>query len=222
MRVPRSGRPRKLTEADIVAAVLAEGFAGLTVPAVAKRLGVSTMTLYRYAPTRAELIALAWGHVLDAATWPQANGDWRRLLHEHACVLWDLLAEHPFAVIELHGAVVPPQMADLYDDLALALTRQGFSPHEAVFAVDLVLDLALDHRRSVEDLSRLVEGTGNSAGQELSTLWARQESDSLERRAVRDAMCEAIALPERDWFTAKLDLVLDGLSQRRDGRPSRY
>ncbi|MER5209111.1 TetR family transcriptional regulator [Streptomyces sp. NPDC002838] len=72
MTTPRrsSGRPRILTEGDIIDAVLEEGFAGITVPAVARRLGVSTMTLYRYAPTRADLLALAWNHVITTTHWP--------------------------------------------------------------------------------------------------------------------------------------------------------
>lgn len=59
----RTGRPRKLTEHAIIEAVLAEGFIGITLPAVARRLDVSTMTLYRYTRTRSDLLALAWNHV---------------------------------------------------------------------------------------------------------------------------------------------------------------
>lgn len=215
MTSARTGRPRKLTDADIAAAVLAEGFAGLTVPAVARRLGVSTMTLYRYVPTRADLLALAWDHVLTATTWPEAAGHWREMLHRHATALWDLLAQHPGSVTELAGAVMPARMIGLYDDLALALTGQGFAADEAVLAVDTVIDLTVDHRRGVEDLARRIDGTTTNAREQLDQLWASNQTDPPDRAAVRAAMRDAIATPPRDWFTSKLDLVLDGLTARR-------
>ncbi|OLT35168.1 hypothetical protein BJF79_06890 [Actinomadura sp. CNU-125] len=215
MTPARAGRPRKLGEADIAAAVLAEGFTGLTVPAVARRLGVSTMTVYRYTPTRPDLLALAWEHVLAAATWPPSTGDWRGLLHRHATALWDLLARHPGAVTELSGAVMPTRMIGMYDDLALALATQGFTPDEAVLAVDTVIDLTIDHRRGVEDLGRRIEGTTTIAHDELDALWAPDQADPPGRAAVRAAMRNAIATPPRDWFIRKLDLVLDGLVAHR-------
>jgi len=52
---PRRGRPPKITRDQIVDAVLSHGFAGITIPEVAQRLGVTTMTVYRHAATRAEL-----------------------------------------------------------------------------------------------------------------------------------------------------------------------
>ncbi|QOC91389.1 TetR/AcrR family transcriptional regulator [Micromonospora craniellae] len=215
MSAARSGRPRKITETDIADAVLAEGFAGLTVPAVAGRLGVSTMTLYRYTPTRAELLALAWDHVLDRTTWPEVTGSWREILHRHATTLWDLLATHPGAVTELSGSVVPPRMTDLYDDLALALTERGFTAHEAVLAVDTAIDLTIDHRRGVEDLSRREDRASPDAREQLAALWTPLPDSPPGRAAVRAAMHEAIATLPRDWFIRKLDLMLDGLAARR-------
>ncbi|MDG4765272.1 TetR family transcriptional regulator [Solwaraspora sp. WMMD406] len=215
MNAARTGRPRKLTEADIAEAVLAEGFAGLTVPAVAQRLGVSTMTLYRYTPTRAGLLALTWDHVLDKTTWPPVTGHWREILHRHATTLWDLLATHPGAVTELSGAVVPPRMMGLYDDLALALTEQGFTADQAVLAVDTTIDLTIDHCRGVEDLSRREDAASADTREQLAALWTLRPEDPPGRAGVRAAMQEAIATPPRDWFIRKLELMLDGLTTRR-------
>lgn len=217
---PRRGRPPKITREQIVEAVLAEGFAGLTVPAVADRLGVTTMTLYRHAATRSDLLAMAWDHVLAHHTWPRTEGRWREVLDRHATALWDLLAEYPGAVSELSG-VMSAGMVDLYDGLAVSLVRQGFTADDAVLAVDTVIDLAVDHRRGVENLA---QGTEDDADEplrdQLQRIWA-PGSGTHERRAVRAAMGRAIAAPPREWFRRKLDLVLDGLAPRVDSSATR-
>ena len=80
----RRGRPPKITRDQIVEAVLSHGFAGITIPEVAQRLGVTTMTVYRHAATRAELLGMAWERVLDEHAWPDRNLPWRDLLDEYA------------------------------------------------------------------------------------------------------------------------------------------
>ncbi len=219
MTPPRKGRPPKVTETRIVEAVLAEGFAGLTVPAVAARLEVSTMTLYRHVPTRARLLAMTWDHVLDTHTWPGRDLPWRGLLRTYAVTLWDLLARHPGVVTEMSAAVFPDRMADLFDDLAVALVDQGFTAGRALLAVDTVIDLTLDHRRGVETLAQPVEGTTGSLRDQVSALWQPDDqftdTQAPARRAVRRAMSEAIAADPRIWFGRKLDLILDGIAAGR-------
>lgn len=212
MTAPRraSGRPRKLTERDIVDAVLEEGFAGITVPAVARRLGVSTMTLYRYAPTRADLLALAWNHVISTTEWPPLTGPWRQILHTHAIAFWHLLARYPGVVTELSQALMPTEMMNRIDDLAVALVDQGFTAEDAVLAVDLVIDLTIDHRRGVENIHGLADTPATLEA--MAQLWAPNDADPPNRRAVRAAMTNAITLSPFDWYTQKLDLALNGIS----------
>lgn len=213
---PRRGRPPKITQDDIINAVLAEGFAGLTVPAVAERLGVTIMTLYRHVPTRGHLLALAWDHVLGTHTWPSRDLPWRELLQAHAVDLWQLLAEYPGSVTELSGAVLPTRMVQLYDGLAAALTDQGFPPDAAVLAVDSVLDLAIDHRRGAENLEQPVEGENRQLREQVGSLWADHDSSS-DTSTVRASMRHAISSDPQVWFERKLDLVLDGIAAGRKG-----
>lgn len=212
MTAPRGtgGRPRKLTGGDVIDAVLEEGFLGITVPAVARRLGVSTMTLYRYAPTRADLLALAWNHVITTTRWPPLTGDWRQILRTHAIAFWRLLARYPGVVTELSQALMPTEMMNRIDDIAVALVDQGFTAQEAVLAVDLVIDLAVDHRRGVEN----IHGLANTPAtlEAMAQLWAPDPADPPSRRAVRAAMTEAITLAPFDWFAQKLELALKGIA----------
>lgn len=209
---PGSGRPRKLTEGDIIQAVLAEGFAGITVPAVARRLGVSTMTLYRYTANRAELLSLAWNHVVAGAAWPSIDGDWRGVLRAQAVALWRVLADHPGVVTELSDLVVPVEMVRRGDDTAASLVEQGFTPAGAVLALDLVMDLTIDHRRGVETIHGLVDA--RPILDDLARAWEPVPGDPPTRRAVRAAMHDAIRTDPFDWYTRKLDLVLDGVAHR--------
>ena len=63
-------RPRSLTPDQLASAALAvldrEGLAGLSMRAVAKELGMSTMALYRYVDDREELEGLVVERVLSA------------------------------------------------------------------------------------------------------------------------------------------------------------
>src|SRR5699024_884374 len=60
--VPRKGPARRLEVDDVVGAAVAladaDGLGAVTLRRVAERLGVATMTLYTYVPTKAELIDL--------------------------------------------------------------------------------------------------------------------------------------------------------------------
>ncbi|MFD0854685.1 TetR/AcrR family transcriptional regulator, partial [Actinomadura adrarensis] len=188
---------------------LQEGFAGITVAAVARRLGVSTMTIYRYAPTRGELLALAWDHVITTTEWPPLTGPWRPLLRTHAIAFWRLLERYPGVVTELSQGLMPAGMMNHIDGIAVALVDQGFTAEDAVLAVDLVIDLTVDHRRGVE----MIHGrTGVPATlQDMARLWSPNDTDPPARRAVRAAMTDAIRSAPFDWYTRKLDLALEGI-----------
>lgn len=225
MTAPRraGGRPPKIAIGDIVDAVLQEGFRGITVPAVARRLGVSTMTVYRYAPTRGELLALAWNHVITTTEWPPLTGPWRPLLRTHAIAFWRLLERHPGVVTELSQGLMPAEMMNHIDGIAVALVEQGFAADDAVLAVDLVIDLTVDHRRGVEMIHGLADIPATL--QDMARLWAPNDTDPPTRRAVRAAMTDAIRCAPFDWYSQKLDLALEGIDARfgkpheGEGRP---
>jgi AcrR family transcriptional regulator len=94
-------RPRSLTPDQLAAAALAVidrgGLAELTMRAVARRLDVSTMGLYRYVRDRRELEALVVELVLGAVdTTPPAPGSpWRERLAEMVERVRAATAAHP-------------------------------------------------------------------------------------------------------------------------------
>jgi AcrR family transcriptional regulator len=96
---PTRGPKRALTLEDIARAGIeiadAEGLAGLSMQRIAGLLGYTKMSLYRYVPGKAELIALM---VESAMGEPPAGrpDDWREQLSDWAHQLFASLAAHPW------------------------------------------------------------------------------------------------------------------------------
>jgi AcrR family transcriptional regulator len=93
-------RPRSLTPEQITAAALAvideDGLAALTMRAVAVRLGMGTMSLYRYVADREQLEGLVVESVLGRVDLvPPAGVDWREQLVVLVERVRDAVGAHP-------------------------------------------------------------------------------------------------------------------------------
>lgn len=97
-------RPRSLTQDQPASAALAvidrDGLAGLSMRAVAKELGMSTMALYRYVADREELERLVVEFVLaDVDTEPPPSGaPWGERVEVLVRRLRDVVSAHPEAI----------------------------------------------------------------------------------------------------------------------------
>lgn len=134
-------RPRSLTPAQLAAAALAvvdrDGLAGLTMRAVGKELGTSTMALYRYVADREELEGLVVELVLDGVdSTPPAELSWPERLR--------VLVERVRAAIGAHPAVVPlfpahrhrsPGVLRWSEAVLGVLTEAGFDGTRRVIAL---------------------------------------------------------------------------------------
>ncbi|MEU5023367.1 TetR/AcrR family transcriptional regulator [Streptomyces milbemycinicus] len=97
-------RPRSLTHDQLASAALAvidrDGLAGLSMRAVAKELGMSTMGLYRYVDEREELERLVVEFVLGAVDTepPPPEAPWGERIEIMVRRLRDTLSAHPAVV----------------------------------------------------------------------------------------------------------------------------
>ncbi|MFC3574602.1 TetR/AcrR family transcriptional regulator C-terminal domain-containing protein [Streptomyces yaanensis] len=97
-------RPRSLTPDQLASAALAvidrDGLIGLSMRAVAKELGMSTMGIYRYVRDREELEQLVVELVLNAvdAEPPASGAPWRERIEIMARRLRDAVGAHPAVV----------------------------------------------------------------------------------------------------------------------------
>lgn len=67
-----------------VAVADAEGLAGLSMSNVAKRLGFTTMSLYRYVDSKEQLVELAWDRAIGPPPQFPETGEWRARLERWA------------------------------------------------------------------------------------------------------------------------------------------
>lgn len=196
---------------EIAAAVVEVGFHDLTFADVAQRLNIGPATLYRHAENRDELVRLGLERAIQRFDWPETDGTWRELLERWSLASWRAWAAHPGAVLEVTRGVVPPSMVELSDRVGIALVKRGFSPRNAVIAVDLVFDLAADSRRGVEVLAESLETQPASVREVMEREWANQQGISETAAQLRAEMVRAIQEDPVDWFRGKLRIVLSGV-----------
>jgi AcrR family transcriptional regulator len=99
-----TGRPPKLTVDSVVAAAVqmadSDGLAATSMARLATALGVGTMTLYSYVPSRAELVDLMVDEVLTRRTLPAPGeprpADWQDQVRLYADRTRAMYAEHPW------------------------------------------------------------------------------------------------------------------------------
>ena len=118
----RPGPKPRFTQADLVDAALAvideEGFASLSLRAVARELGVTSMAIYTYVESRQELYGLVVDRIirekLSEFSWPD---HWPDALRAFADSLSELIEHHP-ALIEAFAA------GQMRTDVAMSVADQ--------------------------------------------------------------------------------------------------
>lgn len=124
-----------------------EGFAKLSMAAVAKRLGVGTMSLYTHVPGKADLAALmidtAHGELYAEAAEPVSqSGGWRASMEFVARRNWELFQKHPWLLELADGRpVLGPHTTLKYEAELRPLDHLGLTEVE----MDSLLTLILAH-----------------------------------------------------------------------------
>lgn len=145
------GRPATIGATRIAQAALAE-IDGLTLTAVARRLGVAKSALYHHVRGRDELVELAAGAALRTLRRPEADQPWEAFVRDLAAATRDCLMEHPgldVALLELHDA--PPALWDVLHWASGVLVDAGIDEQTAATVTQLLASMAHDdarHRRA--------------------------------------------------------------------------
>lgn len=215
----RRGRPPSLTREQIAKTVLEVGFANLTFAAVRDRLGVGETTLYRYAPDRDELVRMGLEYAYSGIEVPSFEGPWREVLTAHALNTWHSLEKYPGAATEVARGIVPPIATHFFEELCVILIKQGFSATKAVLTCDILLDMVIDSRRSVEHSDALVSGPG-SGREDIRHQMQRNTTDlrpfqdpeaSSEREEIRNILRDSVMSDPLEWLRHKITVLLDGI-----------
>lgn len=203
-------RPRSLHPDRLAAAALAvidrDGMTGLTMRAVAKELGMSTMALYRYVTDRDELELLVAEWVLrDVDPTPPPGPDWTEKIKTMAVRVRDKVGAHPQTVPLLIANRQRSRALLRWSETVLAiLTEAGFTGTDRVVAMRGLLGYL--------NGALLQEQLGSLAGAGTQAIAALPAD---EFPLMRDTARHARDVPPADEFAAGLTIVLRGLAATR-------
>ncbi|HEX6356982.1 TetR/AcrR family transcriptional regulator [Actinophytocola sp.] len=197
-------RPRSLTTERLASATLAvidrDGLDALTMRAVAKELGMATMSLYRYVTDKGELEVLVVDHVLSGVDLAVPPGAWRDRLAELLSRVRKAVIAHSATVPLLlrHRHSVPSSLVLIEATLAI-LTDAGFAGQARVIAQRTIVAYLFGMLQNEHYGPLAGTGTAAMATQKQFPLLA--ESAALAREVAGD-----------QEFHKGLEIVLRGLA----------
>ncbi len=213
-RGPKPGLDLERVVAAGIAIADAEGLEGLSMRRVAERLGVGTMTLYRYVPAKQELLDLMFDTVVGEEPGDDRSRTWRERLEFFARCNLETFRRHPW-MLELPARRPPlgPNVFGGFDAMLQALDGTALNGNERVGAATLVGNYVAGASRAVVESSVLERRTGMSDEtwwEERSALW--DEFFSPERfPAITAAYADDGYSEPLEDFEFGLQLVLDGI-----------
>lgn len=211
---PRRGPKPSVTIREIVtvATELADesGLDAVTMAAVAKRLQLTTMALYRHVDSRQDLVAVAGDTALGLPPQRSRRSGWRRQVNEWARAEFARLRAHPWVLdIILEGPPTGPNTIAWMDSGMQAIGSTGLDPQSAASAL-LVVDGFV--RSMVTQARQYGDGTG----------WAHALAsvvDPGEFPAVSAALSAGTFEDDDESFPSEQDidfglgLILDGIDR---------
>lgn len=224
---PQRGPKRELSHERIVDEAMAiadaEGLAAVTMSRVAKALGFTTMSLYRYVTSKDELLALMQEGAADSVVPPEDDdGDWRSGLRTVARLLRGVYRDHPW-FIEIPASVdmlmTPNNLT--FADLALRAMRDTpLAPgHKMAILVSissfvrsvssLTAELTAELEPAPEHLAALAELVTPERFPDLAPLVAAGDYLTADDDTAGDAV-DAVDAVDAD-FDFGLERLLDGI-----------
>ena len=207
------GRPAKFTHEQLqqaaVALVDAEGLAGLTMRALASRLGTGAMTLYNYVSQREELELLVVEAVIGEIHWvPDGDLAWDEELEAIAVMLWRSIRVHPNVIpLILTRRSRSPALFEVTEALLRALARSGRAGDHLLVAFRAVSALIMGAAQA-ELAGPLTLQAGESASETIARFQALPPDRFPHLIEIATAASASDAETE---FRAGLAILVDGL-----------
>ncbi|MGW3044507.1 TetR/AcrR family transcriptional regulator [Kitasatospora sp. NPDC001159] len=198
----------------------AEGLGAVSMQKVAALLDFTKMSLYRYVPGKAELIALMVESAVEEPPTPAEGAHWREQLTAWAHHLAASFIRHPWLLDATVGPRVPgPKELAWLERVVAALDGHGLTGAERMDAAVLLAG----HVRGIAEQARAVGPNGSPEAELLAAL-----GTVVHRHADRyPALAAAMAEPggQDQALDFGLDRILDGLAaligRRTEPRRSR-
>ncbi|MFJ3218704.1 TetR/AcrR family transcriptional regulator [Kitasatospora sp. NPDC086801] len=185
----------------------AEGLGAVSMQKVAGLLDFTKMSLYRYVPGKAELVALMVEAAVGEPPQDRHTHDWRGQLTAWAHHLTDSFIRHPWLLDATIGPrVMGPKELTWLERVVAALDGHGLTGPERMDAAVLLAG----HVRSIAQQSRAAGPEGSPEAELLTALGTLVHRHADRYPALATAMAEEGGRDQALDFG--LDRILDGLA----------
>jgi len=222
----RRGPRRGLSIEDIVAAAIrvadAQGLDAVSMARVARELGFTTMSLYRYVASKDELLQLMWNGSAQGAEDLKLQGDgWRPRLRSWAIVQREMLDRHPW-ITQMPMATPPlaPNSLAFVERGLEALDGTGLRDDDKLRVIGLLSSYTLSEARMANDAARAAAeaaaGSAAAPGWSYEALLRELADERTYPRLHRLAWSADLGgspsgFEEREEFLFGVDAILDGV-----------
>jgi AcrR family transcriptional regulator len=200
----------------------AEGLDAVSMARVAKELGFTTMSLYRYVASKEELLQLMWNASAQGAETLAVEGiDWRQKLRMWAMVQREMLDRHPW-ITQMPMAAPPlgPNSLTFVERGLETLDGTGIADADKLRIIGLISSYTLSEARMAHDAARAAptatDGGAPSPPLSFEALLRELLDEATFPRLFRIAWSAGIGddpsgFDERQEFFFGLDRILDGV-----------
>lgn len=192
----------------------------VSIRSVAAELGVGAMTLYRYVPSKAELLDL----MLDRVNQPGFEAlpaGWRPAMEAMARGLWHLYTTHRWLpLVDQARPVLGPNAVHALDLVMGALHGSGLSDQEKVSLTVTIESFVTTIARNANAIVEAQERTGVTHEE----FWQSQEAalvaamETGQYQHMAELSEDAFAATNEEMFEFGLHTILDGVQSRLDAR----
>jgi AcrR family transcriptional regulator len=220
------GPRRGLAVSDVAAAAIrvadAEGLEAVSMARVAKDLGFTTMSLYRYVASKEELLQLMWNDSAQGSGELVLEGDtWRERLRSWAITQRRLIDQHPWITrMPMAAPPLAPNSLTFVEKGLEALDNSGLADADKLRVIGLLSSYTLSEARMADDAARAAAEAGQAGGG--GAMWTyeallRELADAerfprLHRLAWNAEIGDAPSgHDERLEFLFGVDRILDGV-----------
>jgi AcrR family transcriptional regulator len=210
---PRLSKERVLEAAIGVAD--ASGLDGLTIRSLAQSLGVKPMSVYYYVANKDEILDGIVDLVFSEIELPEAGGDWRAEIRRRAGSARRVLRAHPWAIGLMESRTSPGPATLRHHDLVIATLRAAGFSHELTAHAYALLD-SYTYGFALQEAGLPFDETGGAVADVAEPIMERfstGEYPHLVEMATDYYLRPGYSFG--DEFEWGLDLILDGLEQRR-------
>lgn len=218
-RATRGPKPALDVERVVRAAVEladADGLPAVSMRKVAERLGVGTMSLYRYVPGKGELLDLMFDRVVgeEEVEVEPSDAGWRERMTSAARASFGTFMRHPWLLDIVAGNRPPlgPNVMDSYERWLALVHASGLEPVQTQAAVELISTYVSGAARSAVHTAQAEAKTGVSDEQ-----WWEQRADFWDEYFSSERFPTITATYTSGAYTAPVDQFEFGLARVLDG-----